>query len=187
MSAPDRTHTIEIRVRDVHQLFDSLDPAPFHDRDLDRDAAQYIQESLEDIPDDRPVRLLIWLPPAQLESAGMVADAVHIYFLRMQQSAERELRGIHRFGRAALLVGIASVVVILATVEALRALLGLGTLAAGLLESITIVAWVVLWRPVELLLYDWWPVRRRIRMYARLAVIPIECRAREDNAAAPAR
>lgn len=183
MSSTPGPHTIEIRVRDVHQLFNSLDPSPFHDRDLDRDAAQYIREELEDVPADREVRLVIWIPASQLDRAARVHDAVHTHFLRYRQSAERELREIHRFGRAALLLGVVAVVLIIAFVELLRALVGLGSLAAGILESVTIVAWVVLWRPVELLLYDWWPVRRKIRLYGRLATIPIECRGLEEPAA----
>ena len=34
--------TIEIRIRSLAQLFDSLDPAPFQERALDRNAESYI-------------------------------------------------------------------------------------------------------------------------------------------------
>jgi hypothetical protein len=29
---------IEVKVQTLHQLFNSMDPSPFHERDLDRDA-----------------------------------------------------------------------------------------------------------------------------------------------------
>jgi len=35
-------------------------------------------------------------------------------------------------------------------------------------ESLTIVGWVAMWRPVEIFLYDWWPLVRRIRVYKNL-------------------
>jgi hypothetical protein len=35
------TETIELRLRTIKQLFQSLDPAPFHDQDLDPDAVAY--------------------------------------------------------------------------------------------------------------------------------------------------
>ena len=76
MSSTPGPHTIEIRVRDVHQLFNSLDPSPFHDRDLDRDAAQYIREELEDVPADREVRLVIWIPASQLDRAARPATFI---------------------------------------------------------------------------------------------------------------
>ena len=36
-------------------------------------------------------------------------------------------------------------------------------------ESLEIGGWVAMWRPLEIFLYAWWPVRRRQLEYARLA------------------
>ena len=36
-------------------------------------------------------------------------------------------------------------------------------------ESLTVFAWVAMWRPAELLLYEHWPVRRKRRLAQRLA------------------
>jgi hypothetical protein len=44
-----------------------------------------------------------------------------------------------------------------------------------LVDSLVILGWVVLWRPAELLLYDWWPVRRRMQLYRRLIAAKVEC------------
>jgi hypothetical protein len=35
-------------------------------------------------------------------------------------------------------------------------------------ESLTIVGWVAMWRPLQIFLYDWWPLGRRIRVYKAL-------------------
>ena len=32
-------------------------------------------------------------------------------------------------------------------------------------EGFLIAGWVSLWHPVEILLYEWWPISRRIRIY----------------------
>jgi hypothetical protein len=37
--------TIELRLTRLQQLFNSFDPSPFRDRDLDQDAEAYIVES----------------------------------------------------------------------------------------------------------------------------------------------
>jgi hypothetical protein len=34
-----------------------------------------------------------------------------------------------------------------------------------------------MWRPIQIFLYDWWPLRNTIRTYERLAEIPVEIRA----------
>jgi hypothetical protein len=41
-----------------------------------------------------------------------------------------------------------------------------------------IIGWVAMWRPLEIFLYDWVPVRRRCRIFADLAQIPVVLRAK---------
>jgi hypothetical protein len=35
-------HRLEVRLSTLRQLFNSLDPSPFHEKDLDREAEEYI-------------------------------------------------------------------------------------------------------------------------------------------------
>jgi len=41
-------------------------------------------------------------------------------------------------------------------------------------ESLTIAGWVAMWRPMQIYLYDWWPLLRRSRIYAKLSHMPVE-------------
>jgi hypothetical protein len=41
-------------------------------------------------------------------------------------------------------------------------------------ESLVIAGWVAMWRPMEIYLYEWWPLRRRRRVYQKLSRIPLE-------------
>ncbi|HKR85777.1 MAG TPA: hypothetical protein VJS37_16580, partial [Terriglobales bacterium] len=43
-------------------------------------------------------------------------------------------------------------------------------------ESLTIGGWVSMWRPLEVFLYDWWPIRNEARLSDRLAAMPIRIR-----------
>jgi hypothetical protein len=43
-------------------------------------------------------------------------------------------------------------------------------------ESLIIVGWVANWRPIEIYLYEWWPIRRRMRLYRRIAAAPLVIR-----------
>ena len=53
MSTPP-VHRIELRLREVAQLFNSMDPTPFHHKDLDPDAEEFIESwALEFAPDSR--------------------------------------------------------------------------------------------------------------------------------------
>jgi hypothetical protein len=76
-------------------------------------------------------------------------------------------------GRASLIIGL----LFLATcLLGSRLLLGdqQGTWATIIRESLTIAGWVAMWRPMEVYLYDWWPLRRRARLYDKLSRMPVE-------------
>jgi hypothetical protein len=40
-------------------------------------------------------------------------------------------------------------------------------------EGLIIVGWVSNWRPIEIYLYEWLPLRRRIRLFERLAAAQV--------------
>lgn len=166
---------IEVHLRDLGQFFHSLDPSPFHDRDLDREAARFIREEMEDRDPKVASSIVVYLPAQQLAQAAVVGEAVHRYFARERHTAERELRQLMRQARFALAVGLVAVFVVVAIGQALASMLLAGTLTAGLAESLTIVAWVFLWRPAELLLFDRWPIKQRIVLYRCLERVEVRC------------
>jgi hypothetical protein len=51
----------------------------------------------------------------------------------------------------------------------LVAKIGQGTAAELTREGLTIGGWVAMWRPLEIYLYDWWPLRDERRLLERLA------------------
>ena len=40
-------------------------------------------------------------------------------------------------------------------------------------ESLLIVGWVAMWRPLEIFLYDWWPIAGEQRLHERLSRIEV--------------
>ena len=60
-------HTlIEIRLREIRQLFHTLDPAPFREKDLDEGAEDYLIEACREAGSRRPLRLIVCLPAEAL-------------------------------------------------------------------------------------------------------------------------
>ena len=47
-------------------------------------------------------------------------------------------------------------------------------------------AWVALWRPLEIFLYDWWPVLGEARLFDRLSAMPVQIVDAPRSGAAPA-
>src|SRR5215475_3977230 len=58
-TSPQLEAKIEISLNRLSQLFNSFDPSPFHERDLDQNAEDYIVSSAEEISRHCPPRLVI--------------------------------------------------------------------------------------------------------------------------------
>jgi len=56
------THYINLKLKEEKQLFNSFDPAPFLERNIDNNAAEYILESVKEYPLKRKMKLIILLP-----------------------------------------------------------------------------------------------------------------------------
>jgi hypothetical protein len=168
---------VEIRLSRLQQLFNSLDPSPFHEKDLDADAEEYIVGSVDEFPLPQPLRLVIQLPADQLalaESANL-QDAIHNYFAYRLAEARRRVRFQLREGRIALVIGLLFLFLCTSIREAILAF-GHGTASQMLSEGLLILGWVAMWRPLQIFLYEWWPIRHHGRVFAKLATMRVELR-----------
>jgi len=173
-SEPQRFRSISLKVHDVSQLFNSMDPSPFLEKDLDDDAVDFIVSWAREFPLDEPLKLRIHLEHWPSENPeSMIEQAVHNHFAHRAELTNLEFRALMKQGRFSLLIGLSSLAFCLALS---KALLGAesGTWPSILREGLTIAGWVAMWRPMEIYLYDWWPVRRRSRIYTKLSQVPIE-------------
>ena len=100
-------------------------------------------------------------------------NAIHEHFARKLQVASRELHDLLRRGWISLLIGLAFLGTLLALSEAVGRHLTPGPLASVLSESLLIGGWVALWRPLEIFLYDWWPIVGQRKTYALLSRLPV--------------
>ena len=173
--APVAANRIELRLRELAQLFDSFDPAPFHEKDLDRDAEEFIVSWALEYPANAPLVFRLHLPRDQqrLEPERVVADAVRNYFAYRSGIARLDVRRTLQHGRQALLVGLLFLVACMGLRVAWRSF-GFGEWSRIVDEGLLILGWVAMWKPLELLLYDWWPGLRKKRTYDNLARMRVE-------------
>jgi hypothetical protein len=177
-TATDRAE-IAIRVHSIGQLFNSFDPSPFREKDLDDDAEDYIVSWVRELAPDAPFDLVIYLPPEEAkspETAGIGA-AFQRYFEDRARRFDHEERELFRIGRRSLGIGVLALIACLSASQLLAPLIPYPTLARVVEESLIFVGWVINWRPLEIYLYDWWPIRRRARLYRRIAAAPVIVRA----------
>jgi hypothetical protein len=160
---------VEVRLRELSQLFNSMDPSPFIDRDLDAAAEEFIVSWARELAHKSELELIIHLatPPPPDRAQG-TEEAVRHYFATRAEVKHRELRLLLRRGRASLLIGLLFLAGCFGLGEvAQQAPLGRWNEFVAL--GLHIVGWVAMWRPLETFLYDWWPVRSDQRLLERLA------------------
>jgi len=179
---PDGSEIIEVHVAELKQLFNAIDPSPFGDRDLDPSATAFIVAWAREARRDRPLALLVHLDraAARPDEGLILRDAVQKFFTNRAVSVRRRLRDLFRRGRKSLLIGLA----FLATLTGLADLVARwtegGPLAGFAREGLVIGGWVAMWRPLEVFLYDWWPISAEARLFDRLAAMPVAIRYRQE-------
>lgn len=176
------TVLIEISLRQIGQLYNSFDPSPFHEKELDDEADRYIFSAAREIGADKPMKLVIHLPAeaANMPEAKTIETAIRGHFLYRLQTARRDLRHELQRGRISLAIGLA----FLAACVALREFaLGMfpGAIQRILGEGLLIIGWVAMWGPLEVFLYGWWPISSTCRILERLANLDVEVRPRGDR------
>lgn len=170
------TWQIDLQLESLQQLVNGMDPSPFPRRDLDPDAEHYIVKAARELPADEPWALALWLPAHELgaESAERVAKTLRHYFEWEVETAQQRLRDhLHSAWRTTLL-GLLFMALCMLVRSLLMPLEHLLSDTAG--EGLLVIGWVALWRPLEMFLYDWWPLRREVRLLQRLAALPISLR-----------
>lgn len=161
-------HQIELRIAELSELFNSMDPTPFHHRDLDRDAEEFLESWALEFPRDSHFRIIVHIEKMPAEDPSpLVSEAIRNYFDYKSVLAKRGLRLLLIEGRTSLLIGLGFLALCLIGAD-LIAVFATNTFLRLLKESLLIGGWVAMWRPLQIFLYEWWPVVRRRRIYRNL-------------------
>lgn len=107
------------------------------------------------------------------DAVPLVREAVNNYFRYRGDVVKMEFGQLMKQGRISLVIGIAFLTTCL-FVRAYFLADVRGPLMEVLRESLAIAGWVAMWQPMQTYLYDWWPLRRRSRVFAKLSQIPVE-------------
>ncbi|HSD41765.1 MAG TPA: hypothetical protein VLD36_07850 [Burkholderiales bacterium] len=175
-SLPPRGERIEVHVGELRQMYNAMDPAPFRERDLDPKAEEFIVDSARELHRDAPLALVVRVSrqAATPEDVAALQDAVREYFAHSAAASRSQLRRLFRTGRWTLLIGLVFVAAANLIGDLVADLIGRYNYGRFLHESIVIGAWVALWRPMEIFLYDWWPILGEARLFDRLSAMRVQ-------------
>ncbi len=166
---------IEIKLSSVMQLFNSFDPAPFHEKELDSAAEHYIVETVKDFPKKTLFKIIIYLPSdiAGSERAQKIPQAIHNHFEYKVLVQDRKFRMRFRHGRWTLLIGLSFLALALIARQAVSHMNNL-LFAQIFADALLIIGWAAMWEPITVLLYELWPIIQQKHTYQKISTMDIE-------------
>jgi hypothetical protein len=175
LELPAGCAVIEVHVANLKQLFQSLDPTPFRERDLDPKAEAFIVGWARELSSDAPLALIVHVDqemPAD-DQVKATHDAVRDYFAERAVQTRRNLRQLFQRGRTSLMIGLIFLAISIVAGDLVAAMLSATRFAEVARESLLIGGWVAMWRPLEVFLYDWWPIRAEAQLFDRLSAMAV--------------
>ena len=166
---------IEIKLSSVLQLFNSFDPAPFHEKELDSDAEHYIVDTVSDFPKKTRFKIIIYLPAdiTGTERAMKIPLAIHNHFQYKMLVAERKFRSHFRHGRSTLLIGLIFLMIALLARQLVSSLDN-HIIAQLFADALLIIGWAAMWEPITVLLYQLWPIIQMKKTYEKISRMEID-------------
>lgn len=168
---------IEVWVKNPQQLFDARDPSPFRERDLDDDFVEYIFASAREFPLASPLKIAIYIedPESKYLSKDSIKEAIHSYLAYRIDLQRGDLKSFIKRAQFFLLIGL--LILISCTSIAQNMEIPDPPGALGILrEGIIIFGWVSIWKPIETILFDWYPMYEKLRFQKKLLETEIDIR-----------
>lgn len=168
---------IEVRVKSAQQLFDARDPAPFRERDLDDDFVEYIVSAVREFSISSSLKVVIYVEESESSDLpkDSIREAIRSYFGYRIDLQRGDLKNFMKRAQLYLLIGLVILVGCISLAQSLSLPSPPGPLGI-LREGIVIFGWVSIWKPIELVLFDWYPLFEKLRFYKKLLGTEIDIR-----------
>lgn len=167
---------IEIKLKKINQLFNSFDPSPFLDKELDDDAVEYIVSYAREYAKLKQ-KMIIYVPTNHKSKMSEVEirRSIHNFFEYKKDLAEKRIKLKLKEGQLSLGIGITFLVSCILVGEYVNTL-AKNMLTYIIVEGLLIGGWVAMWKPISDILYEWWPIYDEKKIYHKLSEIAIEFR-----------
>jgi hypothetical protein len=169
---------IEIKLSSVAQLFNSFDPAPFHEKELDNNAEAYIVDVVNDFPTKTGFKIVIYLPDEIMGTKGVqdFPAAIRSHFEYKSLMQQRKLRQRFVYGEFTLVVGLAFLAIATIASLAVDSYSSSYPVAHFIATALVITGWVAMWEPVTTFLFHLWPIVRQRKVYETISRMDVDIR-----------
>ena len=152
----------------VYDYFNHHDPAPLYKRQLGQQFQQYIYHSMLTTKRDAIIRYkFICLQYADKRFVEPVTQAIRSHFNLAKYIKEEEFK---KFKRRTFILLMVSMSIVLTAQGTLPYLIDMDNHMASSVHSILdVFSWVIMWKPIDRLIFYWNPYKKEIHLLNRLA------------------
>jgi hypothetical protein len=164
-------YVIEIRIRNLDELFNPMDPSPIPERDINDSIVKKLYDEVIIFPKETPVDVHLFLPKGwkrikNLETNIRAAMTRHFEYTSL--SSRLHMRRRLKKGVRTLFVGLCLFLGFI-TASTLTTMLYEGNVILRIVsEGFFVLSWVSLWKPIETLFYEWLPLFEDHKRYERI-------------------
>jgi len=163
----NNTTEIKLQLQNINELL-RLPVSIFLKSTLQTDAEEFIIEEAEALPPKAAINIKVHLASSEVKHKDDIAPAIRRHFSYRREQSQKEYKSIFKLGWRILFIALGLLAVIFSITEIAFYYMPDNKPVRFIHESFIILSWVALWRPLELLLYEWHPVKTDINLYSRL-------------------
>ena len=164
---------VDIAASRTEELYNNFDKsAPYIRRDLDQDLVDYLFDAAKELKNESyRIRFSLSEAPDK-EKELRIRNSVNAYFMYL---AVLEQQQVYQIFRKSLILFFVGLVILFLSITAHDATLSMNSDVMEIFaHGLTVAAWVSLWNAFAVVLIEWFPLARNIRLYRKLAKAPVE-------------
>ena len=136
---------------------------------LNPDVEQVIIEEAESLSPNADINLVLRITGDQVYNDTEIASAIKKHFEYQHVRVNNEIAASRLLGWKSLIIAILFLLVMYYLSKVVTSWLSNTGWAIPIKEVFMVLAWVALWRPAELLLYEWRPLKRKAKLFDRIS------------------
>jgi hypothetical protein len=150
----------------IDDYFNPHDPAPIYKRQLRNDLITYMSESVSTYSRDTSIRYKV---SSNKEDKDLIEPFMHA--VRRHYSLKEQLTKVEfdKFKKKSFKLLFMSLTVVMICHGLLPLLFGESELGSTIMNSVDVLCWVILWKPIDRLIFGWNPFLKEISLYHKLA------------------
>jgi len=165
---------LELNIANLEQLFDKRDPNPYRSKDLDDDIVEYLVSSAQEVGYRSlgAIEIITQIEMTKEEHQDLDV-AIREFFLYREEITLKQLRTTFVLGLKTLVIGSTFLSLAIVLPVMIENTWASEFVDKFLREGLLLVGWVSMWKPVNIFLYEWWPLADLAKVFRKLSSLPL--------------